>query len=84
MISLESEPPGFPGGSHFGACKYVANPLGRGDRAIHPLAHANDSDVICSAGQVPRRYGEDAMSETLSKALVLTMLQHAEDFPWRM
>jgi hypothetical protein len=24
------------------------------------------------------------MSETLSKALVLTMLQHAEDFPWRM
>jgi hypothetical protein len=24
------------------------------------------------------------MTETLSKALVLTMLQHAEDFPWRM
>ena len=24
------------------------------------------------------------MSETLSKALVLTILQHAEDFPWRM
>ena len=24
------------------------------------------------------------MSKTLSKALVLTMLQHAEDFPWRM
>jgi hypothetical protein len=24
------------------------------------------------------------MSETLSRALVLTMLQHAEDFPWRM
>ncbi len=24
------------------------------------------------------------MSETLSKALVLTLLQHAEDFPWRM
>jgi hypothetical protein len=24
------------------------------------------------------------MSETLSKALVLSMLQHAEDFPWRM
>ncbi len=24
------------------------------------------------------------MSETLSKDLVLTMLQHAEDFPWRM
>ena len=24
------------------------------------------------------------MSETLSKALVLTMLQHAEKFPWRM
>jgi hypothetical protein len=24
------------------------------------------------------------MSETLSKALVLTMLQHAEDFPWRI
>jgi hypothetical protein len=24
------------------------------------------------------------MSETLSEALVLTMLQHAEDFPWRM
>ncbi len=24
------------------------------------------------------------MSETLSKALVLTVLQHAEDFPWRM
>ena len=24
------------------------------------------------------------MSETLSKALVLTMLQHAEDFHWRM
>jgi hypothetical protein len=24
------------------------------------------------------------MSETLSKALVLTMLQHAEEFPWRM
>jgi hypothetical protein len=24
------------------------------------------------------------MSETLSKALVLTMLRHAEDFPWRM
>ncbi len=37
MISLESEPPGFPGSAHFGARKYVANPLGRGDRAIHPL-----------------------------------------------
>jgi hypothetical protein len=24
------------------------------------------------------------MSETLSRALVLTMLQHADDFPWRM
>jgi hypothetical protein len=24
------------------------------------------------------------MSETLNKALVLTLLQHAEDFPWRM
>lgn len=24
------------------------------------------------------------MSETLSKALVLTILRHAEDFPWRM
>ena len=24
------------------------------------------------------------MSGTLSKALVLTLLQHAEDFPWRM
>jgi hypothetical protein len=24
------------------------------------------------------------MIETLSKALVLTMLHHAEDFPWRM
>ena len=24
------------------------------------------------------------MNETLSRALVLTMLQHAEDFPWRM
>lgn len=24
------------------------------------------------------------MSQTLSRALVLTMLQHAEDFPWRM
>jgi hypothetical protein len=24
------------------------------------------------------------MGETLSKALVLTLLQHAEDFPWRM
>ena len=24
------------------------------------------------------------MSETLSRALVLTLLQHAEDFPWRM
>ena len=24
------------------------------------------------------------MSETLNKALVLTMLQHAENFPWRM
>ncbi len=24
------------------------------------------------------------MSETLSKALVLTLLQHAEDFPWRI
>jgi hypothetical protein len=24
------------------------------------------------------------MRETLSKALVLTLLQHAEDFPWRM
>jgi hypothetical protein len=24
------------------------------------------------------------MSETLSRALVLTILQHAEDFPWRM
>ncbi len=24
------------------------------------------------------------MSETLSKALILTMLQHAEEFPWRM
>jgi hypothetical protein len=24
------------------------------------------------------------MSETLSKALALTMLQHGEDFPWRM
>jgi hypothetical protein len=24
------------------------------------------------------------MSETLSKALVFTMLRHAEDFPWRM
>jgi len=24
------------------------------------------------------------MNETLSKALVLTLLQHAEDFPWRM
>ena len=24
------------------------------------------------------------MSETVSKALVLTVLQHAEDFPWRM
>jgi hypothetical protein len=24
------------------------------------------------------------MRETLSKALVLTMLEHAEDFPWRM
>ena len=24
------------------------------------------------------------MNESLSRALVLTMLQHAEDFPWRM
>jgi hypothetical protein len=24
------------------------------------------------------------MSEELSKALVLTILRHAEDFPWRM
>ena len=24
------------------------------------------------------------MSDTLSKALVRTMLQHAEDFPWKM
>jgi hypothetical protein len=24
------------------------------------------------------------MGETLSKALVLTILRHAEDFPWRM
>jgi hypothetical protein len=31
-----------------------------------------------------KRSGEDAMSEALSKALVLTLLQHAEDFPWRM
>jgi hypothetical protein len=27
---------------------------------------------------------EDPMSETLSKALVFTMLRHAEDFPWKM
>jgi hypothetical protein len=29
-------------------------------------------------------YRENAMSETLRRALVLTMLQHAEDLPWRM
>jgi hypothetical protein len=27
---------------------------------------------------------EDLMNATLSKALVLTILRHAEDFPWRM
>jgi hypothetical protein len=34
---------------------------------------------------VPGRWcGEDAIHETLSKALVLTILRHAEDFPWSM
>jgi hypothetical protein len=41
--------------------------------------------VISWVGQVVQRwYWENTMIETLSKALVLTMLQHAEEFPWRM
>ena len=31
-----------------------------------------------------RRCGEDSMSDTPSRALVFTILRHAEDFPWRM
>jgi hypothetical protein len=32
----------------------------------------------------PTVYGEDTVGETLTRDLVRTMLQHAEDFPWRM
>jgi hypothetical protein len=49
------------------------------------LTRTNDSDVIHWVGQVAQRWcGEDSMGETPSKALVLTILRHAEDFPWRM
>jgi hypothetical protein len=41
--------------------------------------------VIPGVGQIAQRsYWENTMSETLSKALVQTMLQHAEELPWRM
>jgi hypothetical protein len=37
------------------------------------------------AERVARRWSEeDSMNETLSKALVFTILRHAEDFPWRL
>jgi hypothetical protein len=56
-----------------------------------PLAHrsltrANDSDVICRLGQSPgvEPGGLNAMGQTLSKALVFTILRHGEDLPWRM
>jgi hypothetical protein len=49
------------------------------------LTETNDSDVIwCSWASRPALVREDLMSETLSKPLVLTILRHAEDFPWRM
>jgi hypothetical protein len=67
------------------ACGQAANPSFCGDRAYTPLTQANDSDVIWCVGHVVQRsYWENAMSKMLSRALVLTMLQHAEEFPWRM
>ena len=58
--------------------------VARSDCRSCPLTPANDSDVIFTGHGPPAMERKGAMNERLSKALVLTILQHAEDFPWRV
>jgi hypothetical protein len=69
---------------HAGPQYVWIRPVARSDCGIFPLTPANYIDVILT-GRGPQQWtGKGAMNERLSKALVLTVLHHAEDFPWRM